>query len=69
MAERCREAINRTIAIIGPVPQLIDRGERHHSIGHARDWIGFISQIGEGEGDYLPVIPAPPSDIDQKGPR
>jgi hypothetical protein len=61
LAERCRQAISRTITIIGPVPQLIDRGERHRAVGHARDWLSFITQIGEGEGDYLPDVPALPN--------
>lgn len=57
LAERCRQAISRTIAIIGPVPQLIDRDARHRAMGHARDWLSFITHIGEGEGDYLPDMP------------
>jgi len=72
-ADMCRQAISRTISIIGPVPELIDRDERHRAIGHARYWLSFIAQIGEGEGDYLPgvrAVPDPrPGQVDSSSPR
>lgn len=57
LAGLCRQVIDRTIEIIGPVPDLIDPAKRVQALGHARDWITLIERIGDGGGEYLPELP------------